>query len=80
MKEIRIRRHSVKWIVKRFAGKWVRRCPYCSHITVHDDQPGDRFVCRQCTAIVNPVTYQRLQKCARELWNGLEKEKYSEKG
>ena len=57
----------MKWITKPWAGRWARRCPYCLHMTSHETEPGNNFVCQRCHAIVDPETYLLLQKCAREL-------------
>jgi ribosomal protein L37AE/L43A len=55
----------MKWLVKKVGNKWARRCPYCLTLTAHDTEPSNNWVCQKCKAIVNPETYQVLQKCAK---------------
>ena len=54
------------WFVKQFAGKWVRRCPYCKMITAHEEEPSHSWVCK-CKAIVNEETYKRLNNLSKAL-------------
>jgi len=56
----------MKWFVKQFAGKWVRRCPYCNRIEAFDVEPSRSWLC-QCKAIVNEETYRRLAKLSKAL-------------
>ena len=56
-----------KWIIKSFpkTSKWVRRCPYCGHMEMFDEKPGDSFGCSHCKAIVSLELYRKLTKLSR---------------
>lgn len=55
-----------KWIVKRWASKWVRRCPYCNHMQAFDTEPSSSWVC-QCKAIVDQELYIKLSRLGKAL-------------
>ena len=54
-----------RWFVKQAGRKWVRRCPYCHLITIHETQPADHWTC-DCKAIVSPDLYRRLARLAQK--------------
>lgn len=55
------------WIVKQWAGQWVRRCPYCKRIEHSAHELQDNFTCPHCHAIVNPELYRSLNRLSKAI-------------